>query len=176
MRLYTEDKLDGAIAGLKRDSDKLQNKVHALLISTLFVWTKAGKQRAPEVASDTARRLTDIQANSPWHGQSVMKWIAAKVPGITWNEEADCYMPTGDNDCRLLTDTFKAIRDGEAFYQFSPAPKPKPMDNHKTLMQWIENSRKRASKPKHVDDAIDLTLVNLVVEALKAREAEQAAA
>lgn len=163
---YNADVIDNAIDSLRMDSDKLQNKVHNLLISALFIYAKAGHTRAAEAAQECAQRITRIQDNSPWHGKSVAVWVD-QLELFEWSDENSVWFAPKADDMRLMTDRFKSIRDGKPFWETKPPSKATPYNNLDDLVKWVEKSTKRAQKPKD-GDVIDLALVRRVRDAMKA--------
>ena len=160
LHTYKWDALAKAIEAVKADSDKLQNKIHAIAISILAGWAQDAK-RGPEAA----QLLTDLQNNAPWHGRAVANWIAL-VSGMQWAEETSVwYVQKGQKFSKDKLDYAKA----NPFWEVSPPPKAKPLDIWAAVQALIDKADKHVQKP--VDgDVVDQKAIRHLREVLKLKE------
>ena len=163
---YKGNALDVAIAGLRSESDKLQNKVHALLIGTLSEWTLAKKDERIEAAKVAMARLNGIETGSPWHGNSVHNWIGIVLKDyVEWSEETEAWFIHVDNSF-LSGGVFKGIKAGKTFYEMKPAPKVTHVTfTLEALSEELDKKEKRNAKHKEGDN-IDMRLVAALRKAM----------
>lgn len=158
---YKWSDLPKAIDGVKTDSDKLQNKVHAVACSILLGWAQ-DRNKGQEAAS----LLTQLQTNTPWHGRSLATWIGL-VSGMNWSDEKECwFVHTDQKFTKEKLDYAKA----NPFWTVSPPPKAKPMVLLDDIQKLIDRAAKRLEKPKTDEDQIDaatLRALRSVLESAK---------
>ena len=72
---YKPETIDHHIGLVRKDGEKLRNKIHSLAISILKAWhdDPKGKSYGSQWA---AERITALQNASPYHSKSFADWVA----------------------------------------------------------------------------------------------------
>lgn len=152
-KVYSVNDLPKAIASIKVDGERLQDKIHNVLLSIVKVWGRGecdGKQ--------AAQWFDDVAEGSLVHKKKVIAWIVQFTP-VKYatdtkrffckpDSEGDYPKPNGDN--------FKAGRENP-FYKFKADKPAEPVDLLGALEKVLERNDKRAKSDKKMADDILLT-------------------
>jgi len=154
MHNYKWNNLANAIDGVKGDSDKLQNKIHAIAISILAGWAQDAK-RGPEAA----QYMTNLVNNAPWHGASLAVWVGI-FSTMQYSKDNECYfVQEGQKFKKDNLDAAKA----KPFWVVKPPKKPKAFNIWDALGKEIEKADRHLKKP--VDgDVVDQGVINKLRE------------
>lgn len=153
---------------IKRDSGKLQDRIHRTGVSILKLWeTKTIN------AVEAGGLLTELQSASPYHANAFSKWVGLMTP-LEWSDEGKTWF--GRVDTVFKGKQFIEARDNP-FWKVSPPPAPKPFDMMAELHKVVAKADKRTEdKSKGTDDdVIPGPLVRALKTLLQKAEAEKAA-
>lgn len=143
---YKFEDIDKHIGLVKRDGEKLQNKIHALAITILSHWANN-----PEDGPLCAQKITDLQAASPYHSRAFADWVALKT-GMNWSEETEVwYVQAGQKFRKDKLDSAK----NEPFWVVSKPTPPKPLTDEmilKSLQSILDKQQKHEKNKVEGDD------------------------
>lgn len=154
---------------IKRDSGKLQDRIHRTAVSILKLWeTKTIN------AVEAGGLITDLQSASPYHANAFSKWVGLMTP-LKWSDENKNWY--GHTDDQFKGKQFIEARDNP-FWKVSPPAAPKPFDMMAELHKVVAKADKRTeNKDKGTDDdVIPGPLVRALKDLLSKAEAEKQAA
>lgn len=150
-KVYSVAELPKVIASIKADGERLQDKIHNVLLSILKVWGKGecdGKQ--------AATWFDDVANGSLAHKKKVVQWIVTFTP-VKFAEDTKRFFcqPLGDGTLpKPNGDNFKKGRDNP-FYKFKAEKPAEPVDLLAAIEKVLERNDKRAkSDKKMVEDVL----------------------
>lgn len=142
---YKYEEIDAQTEAVKAQAQKVQDKLHALMICALAEWAKK-----PTLGIEVAGKLTAIQNASPYHAKHVADWIALKT-GLNWSEEKETWYAHVDQ--KFTKDKLDAAKN-EPFWKVSPPVKAKPLTDEaivKMLEGILAKQKSHEKKPVEGD-------------------------
>ena len=150
-KVYSVNDLPKAIASIKVDGERLQDKIHNVLLSIVKVWGKGecdGKQ--------AALWFDAVADGSLVHKKKVIQWIVTFTPAKFADDTKRFFcQPLEDGSLpKPNGDHFKRGRDNP-FYKFKAEKPAEPVNLIEALSKVLERNDKRAkSDKKMVDDVL----------------------
>lgn len=152
-KFYSVNELDNAIVAIKRDGERLQDKIHNVLLSILKVWGKGECD-----GRKAAQWFDDVAEGSLVHKKKVIAWIIQFTPAkyatdtkrffCQPNDKGEYPKPNGDN--------FKLGRENP-FFKFKADKPAEPVDLLESLEKLLERNDKRAKSDKKMPDDVLLS-------------------
>lgn len=161
-KVYSVNELPKAIASIKVDGERLQDKIHNVLLSILKVWGKG------ECDGKQAAEWFDMVADgSLVHKKKVIQWVAtfAPVKFATDTKRFFCQPREDGSFPKPNGDNFKSGRDNP-FYKFKTEKPAEPVNLLEALEKVLERNDKRAKSDKKMVD--DILLSPQMVNQLRA--------
>lgn len=143
---YKFKDIDKHIGLVKRDGEKLQNKIHSLAITILSHWANN-----PTDGPLCAEKMTELQGASPYHASAFADWVALKT-GMHWAKEKSVwYVQQGQ---KFRKDKLDSAKD-EPFWVVSKPKAPKPFTDEdvlKALETILDKQKRHGEKPVKGDN------------------------
>ena len=156
MTVYKYADADKLIAKVKSEGETQKKRIHNIAICFLSEWA-----RVPDLGTEVAGKLTELQTASGYHAKHFADWMAVKS-GMKYSDVTEAWYTQVDQKCsKERLDAAKA----EPFWIVSPPTKPKPLTDE-VILKLIDGVLAR--QVKHEKKAVDGDDFSLVAnEALR---------